>query len=92
MQTDRQIRADTGAEQQGIARQKDILLTRLLKRRLDGLHKFRTILRQADAEIAKRSQSNTPRNAPCPCGSGEKYKRCCGRHAPPVLHGPVSQH
>ena len=18
------------------------------------------------------------RNAPCPCGSGEKYKRCCG--------------
>jgi hypothetical protein len=21
----------------------------------------------------------TPRNAPCPCGSGRKYKRCCGR-------------
>jgi len=21
--------------------------------------------------------SSTPRNAPCPCGSGEKYKRCC---------------
>ncbi|GEM_PF-4728514 len=20
---------------------------------------------------------NTPRNAPCPCGSGKKYKRCC---------------
>ncbi|MBI5148345.1 SEC-C domain-containing protein [Candidatus Pacearchaeota archaeon] len=19
------------------------------------------------------------RNAPCPCGSGKKYKRCCGR-------------
>ncbi len=19
------------------------------------------------------------RNRPCPCGSGEKYKRCCGR-------------
>jgi hypothetical protein len=26
-----------------------------------------------------------PRNAPCPCGSGEKHKRCCGRNAPPVL-------
>jgi hypothetical protein len=26
-----------------------------------------------------------PRNAPCPCGSGEKYKRCCGKNAPPVL-------
>ena len=24
------------------------------------------------------------RNASCPCGSGDKYKRCCGRHAPPL--------
>jgi len=22
---------------------------------------------------------STPRNAPCPCASGRKYKRCCGR-------------
>ena len=28
----------------------------------------------------------TPRNGPCPCGSREKYKRCCGKNAPPVLH------
>jgi vacuolar-type H+-ATPase subunit H len=28
----------------------------------------------------------TPRNAPCPCGSGTKYKRCCGKNAPPVLN------
>ncbi len=34
---------------------------------------------------AKQTQS-IPRNAPCPCASGEKYKRCCGRNAPPVLH------
>jgi hypothetical protein len=27
----------------------------------------------------------TPRNAQCPCGSGQKHKRCCGRNAPPVL-------
>ncbi len=26
-----------------------------------------------------------PRNAQCPCGSGTKYKRCCGQNAPPVL-------
>lgn len=25
------------------------------------------------------------RNSPCPCGSGAKYKRCCGKNAPPVL-------
>jgi SEC-C motif domain protein len=24
-------------------------------------------------------QSNTGKNAPCPCGSGKKYKRCCGK-------------
>ena len=27
----------------------------------------------------------TPRTALCPCHSGEKYKRCCGRQAPPIL-------
>jgi len=27
----------------------------------------------------------TPRSAACPCGSGVKYKRCCGRDALPVL-------
>ncbi len=25
------------------------------------------------------AQANPGRNAPCPCGSGKKYKRCCGR-------------
>ena len=28
----------------------------------------------------------TPRTALCPCESGEKYKRCCGRQAPPALN------
>jgi len=27
----------------------------------------------------------TARGAPCPCGSGERYKRCCGKGAPPVF-------
>ena len=26
-----------------------------------------------------------PRGAPCPCGSGAKYKRCCGTNAPAML-------
>jgi hypothetical protein len=36
----------------------------------------------------KRTQSAPPvptpiaRSQPCPCGSGAKYKRCCGRNAP----------
>lgn len=27
----------------------------------------------------------TPRNALCPCGSGVKFKRCCGENSPAVL-------
>jgi hypothetical protein len=36
------------------------------------------------------SQPQIPRNTPCPCGSGQKYKRCCGRAASPVLHPPTA--
>ena len=28
------------------------------------------------------SSDKTPRNAPCPCGSGRKYKKCHGANAP----------
>ena len=37
-------------------------------------------------ENAASAPSQTPRSARCPCGSGLKYKRCCGTHAPPVLN------
>ena len=32
------------------------------------------------------SPSGTPRNAKCTCGSNQKFKRCCGKDAPPRLH------
>ena len=40
--------------------------------------------RRATAEMAKaetfvRSGRKVGRNEPCPCGSGKKYKHCCGR-------------
>jgi len=38
----------------------------------------------SDSSFCKSDQ--TPRNAPCPCGSGTKYKRCCGTNAPAVLN------
>jgi len=36
------------------------------------------------AEAAKRTEAvaaghKVGRNDPCPCGSGKKYKKCCGR-------------
>ena len=27
-------------------------------------------------------EKKVPRNAPCPCGSGKKYKQCCGKSGP----------
>ncbi len=31
-----------------------------------------------DTTPVRRETPKTGRNAPCPCGSGKKYKRCCG--------------
>ena len=27
-------------------------------------------------------EKKIPRNSPCPCGSGKKYKDCCGKSGP----------
>jgi hypothetical protein len=57
-------------------------------------------VRPARAGAIPRTQPSSPstepaareahvgRNAPCPCGSGKKYKRCCG--APATATGPGS--
>ncbi|STZ75977.1 yecA family protein [Bergeriella denitrificans] len=31
-------------------------------------------------QTVRRDGEKTGRNDPCPCGSGKKYKACCGRH------------
>jgi hypothetical protein len=41
--------------------------------------------KQEEPSTPKLASFCSPRNAPCPCGSGAKYKRCCGKDAPPVL-------
>ncbi len=39
---------------------------------------FRTPANRIDPGVAVRSAPKVGRNAPCPCGSGKKYKKCCG--------------
>lgn len=34
-----------------------------------------------EREVAKTLQSKVGRNDPCPCGSGKKFKKCCGAAA-----------
>ncbi len=34
---------------------------------------------EAPQKIIPRTHKKFPRNKPCPCGSGKKYKKCCGK-------------
>jgi hypothetical protein len=69
------------------------------RRRLEGLHTVEDIIDatlppcapQTPTQAPKPSENwlrsvPTARNAQCPCGSGVKHKRCCGKNAPPVLN------
>ena len=38
----------------------------------------RLLAQHAKARNTPRSAPTAPRNAPCPCNSGQKYKHCCG--------------
>ncbi|MGA2712449.1 MAG: SEC-C domain-containing protein [Bryobacteraceae bacterium] len=77
------------------------LRRQLLKHKLEGTDTLESIMRLTNPPISpasapeplttKRTQSDLPetppiaRSQPCPCGSGAKYKRCCGRNAPGLL-------
>jgi preprotein translocase subunit SecA len=32
-------------------------------------------------KTVRRAEEKIGRNSPCPCGSGKKYKKCCGKAA-----------
>src|SRR5262249_26240749 len=40
---------------------------------------FQTGPAQAEAPKPVRTAAKVGRNDPCPCGSGKKYKKCCGQ-------------
>ena len=57
---------------------------RILKRRYNDVKNAgKTIDKNLTATEAEKPVINTGigRNDPCPCGSGKKYKKCCGRNA-----------
>ena len=70
---------------------KELLYKNMVDARADWLYELPQWDKIFDAETKKRlyreqKQSGTVRKAkkigrndPCPCGSGKKYKRCCGR-------------
>ena len=46
-----------------------------------GEEKMAEIVKQYKAsKTVRRESPKIGRNDPCPCGSGKKYKHCCGRN------------
>ncbi len=41
---------------------------------------------QASRAAQRRTEPKVGRNDPCPCGSGKKFKRCCGDPAAATVH------
>lgn len=39
----------------------------------------RAMYHSGPVEVSRKADVKTGPNAPCPCGSGKKYKKCCGR-------------
>jgi hypothetical protein len=67
----------------------------LRQHKLDEINEMAEVFdtnRRHIAAVTRQTQSptqsptQTPRNAQCPCNSGQKYKRCCGKNAPAILH------
>ena len=48
---------------------------------LDAEKKKELYLEQKKSGTIRREGKKIGRNDPCPCGSGKKYKQCCGRNA-----------
>jgi uncharacterized protein len=49
------------------------------------IHRFWAPLRKSAVETVKRDTPKIGRNDDCPCGSGKKYKKCCGAE-PTTVH------
>jgi uncharacterized protein len=45
---------------------------------LPAIHKFWLPRRKAAVETVRRDEPKVGRNDDCPCGSGKKFKKCCG--------------
>ncbi len=54
----------------------------LLKRKHPELYALLEKAFNQKLAISKRKKTTTKRNDPCPCGSGLKFKKCCGQKRP----------
>lgn len=84
------VRTERGREDdgEGIV---EFVATALMRNTLCTLHEISRFVRETgewlyvtgdlleDGKPAEIRPNKTGRNDPCPCGSGKKFKKCCGR-------------
>ena len=61
-----------------------IILSLIIAICLNSIKFFKKIFKAdktGKQETVRRDMPKVGRNDPCPCGSGKKYKNCCGRNA-----------
>ena len=49
-------------------------------KRLEELQERIDVMKETRVEQVVRNSPKIYRNDPCPCGSGKKYKKCCGKN------------
>ena len=56
---------------------------KLIPASVASIYRYWQPIRPAEVELMgtiRRDQPKVGRNDPCPCGSGKKFKKCCGAH------------
>ena len=53
-------------------------LAQEIEANLPAIHRFWVPLRKSAVSTLKREEPKVGRNDDCPCGSGKKFKKCCG--------------
>ncbi len=69
----------TAKQKENSERQETVQIT---KAALEPLNSLNNATTNKSSEVNKTVKNDTPkagRNDPCPCGSGKKYKQCCGK-------------
>ncbi len=77
---------DQGKERT-LARSRGYRSYRLVEDTIGGMQGWACFRPETDRST-KRKKQKIGRNEPCPCGSGMKYKKCCGK---PEIHTPWDQ-
>jgi len=57
--------------------------------RADRMQGILDSLRKVSSEAMPPTKRKIGRNDPCPCGSGKKYKKCCGQNTPQPQQVPL---